>query len=228
MSVGGFLDRLEPADREALEAVTTRRRFAKGDVVFLRGQAAGDVFIIVKGQIKLTLAASDGREVLIEIRGPGEIIGEMALIDESRRSASGFALGSPTEALVVPVREFSRLVDSNFGITRRLLDEMVRKVRDTTFHQLEYGLDNVSGRVSRRIDELAKRFGDPRADGSIAFRSPITQQELADWAGVSRQAVVNELASMREAGWIETKGSNMLLLDPAAIGRQAAELDGER
>ncbi len=195
-------------------------------MVFLRGDAAGDVFVIVRGQIKLTLAASDGREVLIEIRGPGEIIGEMALIDASPRSASGFALASPTEALVIPVREFSRLVDSNFGFTRRLLDEMVRKVRDTTFHQLEYGLDNVSGRVSRRLDELANRFGRPAPDGSVAFRSPITQQELADWAGVSRQAVVNELASMRDDGWIETKGSNIVIVDRAAIRRRAAELDG--
>ena len=74
--------------------------------------------------------------------------------------------------------------------------------------------------------ELGRRFGRGADDGSISFRSPITQQELADWSGVSRQAVVKELTRMRELGWLETKGSKMVILDPGAVEERAARLSG--
>jgi len=128
--------------------------------------------------------------------------------------------------LVLPVREFTRLVDEDFDFSRKLLDEMCRKVRDSTLHQLELGLDDVAGRVSRRLATLMERFGSEKADGSISFRSPITQQELADWTGVSRQAVVKELGRLRELGWLETKGSSMVVHSPSDIHKRAAELSG--
>ncbi len=203
-----------------------RRSYKKGAVLFLDGDHAGEVLVLTSGQIKLTVGSHDGREVLLEIRGVGEVIGEMALIDNAPRSANAFALTTPTEVLVVPVREFRALVETQFGFTRTLLEEMVRKVRESTFHQLELGLDDVAGRVSRRLSELGRRFGRVRDDGGIELRSPITQQELADWSGVSRQAVVKELTRMRELGWLETRGSNMVLHNPAEIAARAAHLSG--
>lgn len=222
-----FFDRLSADERRRIEACSARRTYSRGEAVFLHGDSAGDVFIITSGQIKLTLGACDGREVLIEIRGEGEIIGEMALIDRSPRSASGFALTTPTEVIAISTRDFNRLVDEDFGLTRRLLDEMVRKLRETTFHQLEFGLDRVSGRVARRIDELASRFGQVGGDGTISFRSPMTQQELADWSGVSRQAVVKELARLRDDGVISTRGSRWVIEDPPGLRARATQLAGE-
>lgn len=209
-----------------MESVCVRRTYRKGAVLFLDGDDAGDVLLIQSGQIKLTVSSQDGREVLLGVRGAGEIIGEMALIDSSPRSASAFALTTPTDVLVITVRDFKRLVDTEFGFTRGLLDEMVRKVRDSTMHQLELGLDDVAGRVARRLNELSKRFGVHQNDGSMAFKSPITQQELADWSGVSRQAVVKELARLREMGWLETKGSFMQIHNPEGIAQRAARLSG--
>ena len=226
MAEARFFDRLNAAERARIESCATRRSYARGDTVFLHGDPAGDVFVVVSGQIKLTLGARDGREVLIEIRGEGEIIGEMALIDQAPRSASGFALTTPTDVLVLSTRDFGRLIDEDLGLTRRLLDEMVRKLRETTFHQLEFGLDGVRGRVARRIDELAARVGRVGDDGTIAFRSPITQQELADWAGVSRQAVVKELSRLRAVGVISTRGSRWVIEDPCRLRARASELSG--
>ncbi len=221
-----FLNRLSEADRSLVESLCVRRSYRKGAVLFLDGDDAGDVLLIQSGQIKLTVGSQDGREVLLGVRGAGEIIGEMALIDSSPRSASAFALTTPTEVLVITVRDFRRLVDTEFGFTRGLLDEMVRKVRDSTMHQLELGLDDVAGRVARRLNELGRRFGIEQGDGSIAFKSPITQQELADWSGVSRQAVVKELARLREKGWLETKGSLMHIHNPSGIAERASQLSG--
>ncbi|MGI9605653.1 MAG: Crp/Fnr family transcriptional regulator [Acidimicrobiales bacterium] len=226
MASGSFLDRLRADDRAAIESAASRRTYRKGSLVFLDGDTVGDVLLITSGQIKITVASHDGREVLIDIRGEGEVIGEMSLIDNSPRSASAFALTSPTEALVIPVRAFREFVDNEFSFTRVLLDEMVSKLRDTTRHQLEFGLDDVGGRVNRRIAELSRRFGRVRGDGTVEIRSPITQQELADWAGVSRQAVVKELTRLRDLDWIETKGSRIILRNPDAIYERAARFHG--
>ena len=145
--------------------------------------------------------------------------------------APGVLLLSTTTAFAAPPPHiFVHLADdagwNDFGFTRGLLDEMVRKVRDSTMHQLELGLDDVAGRVARRLNELSDRFGVHQDDGSMAFKSPITQQELADWSGVSRQAVVKELARLRELGWLETKGSFMQIHNPRGIAERASQLSG--
>jgi CRP/FNR family cyclic AMP-dependent transcriptional regulator len=117
------------------------------------------------------------------------------------------------------------LVDTDAHFTRSLLDEMVSKVRTASFHQLELALDDVAGRVARRILDLDKRFGRMRA-GIVRVKSPITQQEIADWAGVSRQAVVKELSQLRDQGIVETKGSVMTILDRDALVERASRLSG--
>lgn len=221
-----FLDRLTSADREILEHASNRRQYRRGAVIFLDGDDAREVLIIESGELKITLASQDGREIMIDIRGAGEIVGEMSLIDDSPRSASAFALSSPTDVFVLSVRDFKELLDTHPTFARTLLDEMVQKVRDATFQQLELSLDDVLGRVCRRIVIMSDRFGVVESDGSIQLKSPITQQDLADWAGVSRQAVVKALAELREHGLIATKGSTMHLIGPEDIRARAAQLSG--
>ena len=225
MSSQNFLARLSDRERELIDSKSVRRTYRRGAKLFLEGDSAGEVLIIQRGQIKITVASHDGREVLLEVRGSGEVVGEMALIDNSPRSASVSSLTTPTEVLVLSVRDFRELVDSDLDFTRALLDEMVRKIRDATFHQLELALDDVQGRVARRLLELDQRIGSMRA-GIVRVKAPITQQEIADWAGVSRQAVVKELSALREQGIVETTGSVMTILDREALVERAARLSG--
>lgn len=225
MAQQNFLERLSEHDRELIDSRSVRRTYRRGATLFLEGDRATEVLIVQRGQIKITVGSHDGREVLLEVRGGGEVIGEMALIDNSPRSASAFSLTTPTEVLVLSVRDFRELVETEHHFTRSLLDEMVHKVRDSTFHQLELALDDVSGRVARRLLDLDKRFGRMRA-GVVRVKSPLTQQEIADWAGVSRQAVVKELSQLRDEGVLETKGSVMTILDRDALVERAARLSG--
>jgi CRP/FNR family cyclic AMP-dependent transcriptional regulator len=225
MSSQDFLGRLSPRERELIDARSARRTYRRGATLFLEGDSASEVLLIQRGHIKITVGSHDGREVLLEIRGTGDIIGEMGLIDNSVRSASAFSLTTPTEVLVLSVRDFRTLVDTDQHFTRSLLDEMVRKVRNASSHQLELALDDVAGRVARRLLDLDRRFGRMR-DGIVRVKSPITQQEIADWAGISRQAVVKELGQLREQGIVETKGSVMTILDRDALVERAARLSG--
>lgn len=225
MSRPHFLERLSTHERELIDARSVRRTYRRGATLFLEGDRATEVLIIQRGQIKITVGSHDGREVLLEVRGSGEVIGEMALLDNSPRSASAFSLTTPTEVLVLSVRDFRELVDTDPNFTRSLLDEMVHKVREASFHQLELALDDVAGRVSRRLLDLDRRFGRMRA-GVVRVKSPLTQQEIADWAGVSRQAVVKELSLLREQGVVETKGSILTILDRDVLVERASRLSG--
>ena len=225
MSSQNFLARLSDRERELIDSKSVRRTYRRGARLFLEGDNAGEVLIIQRGQIKITVASHDGREVLLDVRGSGEVVGEMALIDNSPRSASASSLTTPTEVLALSVRDFRELVDSDPDFTRALLDEMVRKVRDAAFHQLEFALDDVQGRVARRLLDLDQRFGRMRA-GIVRVKAPVTQQEIADWAGVSRQAVVKELSALREQGIVETAGSVMTILDREALVERATKLSG--
>lgn len=225
MSSPDFLGRLSTRERDLIDARSVRRTYRRGATLFLEGDAASEVLLIQRGHIKITVGSKDGREVLLEIRGNGDIIGEMGLIDNSVRSATALALTTPTEVLVLSVRDFRTLVDTDQPFTRSLLDEMVRKLRHASFHELELALDDVSGRVARRLLDLDRRFGRMRA-GVVRVKSPITQQEIADWAGVSRQAVVKELALLRELDIVEVKGSVMTILDREALVERAERLSG--
>lgn len=208
-----------------IESRSVKRTYRRGATLFLEGDSASEVLLVTRGHLKITVSSHDGREVLLEIRGSGDVVGEMALIDNSPRSASARALTTPTDVLVLSVRDFRELVDTDQSFTRSLLDEMVRKVRDASFHQLELALDDVAGRVARRLLDLDQRFGRLRA-GIVRVKSPITQQEIADWAGVSRQAVVKELSALRDQGIVETKGSVMTILDRDCLSERAGRLSG--
>ena len=226
MKLGGghFVHRLAAEEQRALRSHAARRVLSKGEKLFLHGDVASDVFIIVAGHVKLTVASHDGRQVLVEVRGYGDLIGELALLGDGTRSASAFALTSPTEFLVVSRRSFEELMLADPAMNRALLEDLAEKLRMSAFRQLELAVDDVSGRVVRRLIELAERFGEVAEDGTATLRSPITQQDIADWAGVSRQAVVKELRTLRDAGAIETQGSRFTLIDRNVLDERVERL----
>ena len=226
MKLGGghFVHRLAAEEQRALRSHAARRVLSKGEKLFLHGDVASDVFIIVAGHVKLTVASHDGRQVLVEVRGYGDLIGELALLGDGTRSASAFALTSPTEFLVVSRRSFEELMLADPAMNRALLEDLAEKLRMSAFRQLELAVDDVSGRVVRRLIELAERFGEVAEDGTATLRSPITQQDIADWAGVSRQVVVKELRTLRDAGAIETQGSRFTLIDRNVLDERVERL----
>lgn len=177
-------------------------------MLFLQGGQASEVFFIVNGSAKLTMTNTGGREVVTDVCGPGDWIGAMAILSKSSHPASAIALTSNTEALALSQREFEELVRFNSGFNAEVLRELAWELRISSFRQFELAADDVAGRVARRLLELVERFGETdETAGTALFKSPITQQELADWVGVSRQAVVKELRRLRSSGVIETRGS---------------------
>jgi CRP-like cAMP-binding protein len=217
---GSFLGGLDAADLDALRAIAHIRRFEAGELVLREADRPTLVLAVLTGTVKLTKTASSGREIVLELRGAGEVVGELGAIDGHTRSASAVALGE-VEALVVPAERFNALLRERAGLTHRLLVTVVARVREAASRQLELGTSDVVGRVCRRLAELAASHG-AAIEGGVLVRGAVSQQELADWAGVSRDGVVRALHELRDLGWVETGRQRLLIRNLEAVSRRAA------
>jgi CRP/FNR family transcriptional regulator, cyclic AMP receptor protein len=215
-----FLGGLGAADLEALRAASRVRRYRSGELVLHEGDASRAVLAILTGTVKLTKTATSGREAVLELRGAGEVVGELGAIDGQTRSASAVALGE-VEALVVPADVFNALLRERGGLAHQLLVTEVARLREAAGRQLELGTADVVGRVCRRLAELAASHGVPM-DGGVLVRGAISQQDLADWSGISRDGVVRALGELRRLGWLDTGRQRVLIRDLDAITRRAA------
>jgi len=219
--VQGFLGALSRDERAALEACSTRRRFRRGAYLFMEGDRSDHVVALVSGQVKVSAYGTDGREAVLALRGPGELLGELASVDAEPRSASVSAV-EPVEALITPAGAFRDFLEAHPRLAVMLLQTVVGKLREANRRRVEFATLDVTGRVARRLVELATRFGEtvPGEDG-ILVRIPISQEELASWTGSSRKAVVEALRTLRARGWIATGRRQFVVRDLAALQARA-------
>src|SRR5262249_47259500 len=155
------------------------------------------VLAMLAGYAKLTMTAINGRVTMLELRGPGDVLGEMAVIDGAPQSANAIAVG-PVEVLLLAADRFDALRRERAGVANALLPVVVHRLRQASGRQHELGTADVIGRVCRRLAELAHPLGERSPDG-VRVRA-LSQQELADWAGVSRDGVVRALHELRALG----------------------------
>ena len=214
-----FMDALADGDAEALRALGRVRRFPVGAALFNEREPGDAVFVLMSGRVKLSCVTEAGREAVLGIREPGELIGEMSAIDDAPRSATATTL-EPVEVLTVSREAFVGFLARTPGVALVLLRMIAPRLRDADRKRIEYlGQDSV-GRVCSRLVELADRFGAPEGDG-VHIELAITQEDLAGWTGSSREAVIRALRTLRELGWIETRRRGVTLLQVEQLRRRA-------
>ena len=165
-----FLDLLEADDRRELEARAGHRRFKVGSTLMHEGAPGAEVVLVLTGRVKVTVTTADGREIVLGFCGPGELIGDLAVIDEESRSGTAEAM-EPVEALAVAAPDFRALIDRSPGFASAVLRNLVRRFRDADRRRVEFAAAQTLGRVGARLIELADRHGEPVEDG-IAITLP--------------------------------------------------------
>jgi CRP/FNR family transcriptional regulator, cyclic AMP receptor protein len=214
----GFLAELEGEERSALEQLGAVRRYRRGDVLFHQGDDAGAVVVLRDGHVKATML-NDGREVILAFPGPGELLGELSAVDGEPRSATVRAVDE-VEALVIPGSAFRAFLEHHPRIALVLLRGVAARLRAADRQRVDYAVNDVVVRVAGRLVELCDRFG--CADGAaIDIGLAITQDELAAWAGASREAVAKAMGILRTLGWVQTERRRILVLDLPALRRYA-------
>jgi CRP/FNR family cyclic AMP-dependent transcriptional regulator len=217
----GFLARLSPPDAAALVGLGRLRRYPARSVVFFEGDDAHEVLLIHLGQVKVTVSSIHGREVVLDVLGPGELLGELSAIDGAPRSAGAVALGA-VELVAIDVARFNQFVDEHHAVAVALLRSVAGRLRHTTRRQVEFGTVDALGRVCGRIVAMMDRYGHPEG-GRVELDAPLSQTEMGGWAGLSREAVVKALAALRALDWIATTGRTITVIEPEALRARAGD-----
>jgi CRP-like cAMP-binding protein len=216
----GFFGQLSPSAAKALEDAGRRVRYRSGGAVFVEGEGSGSVSVVLEGRVKVYSTAASGRGALLAIRRPGDLLGEFAVIDDRPRSASARAM-EPVVLLTIAADRFLTLVDEEPGIALPLLRSVVAKLREADRIRTQFASQDVSARLAARLAELAADYGVPE-DGGIRIDLPITQLELAEWVGGSREAVTKALHALRNRGLVETGRRTITVRDLDGLHARAA------
>ena len=215
-----FLDCLEQTEYDQLRAVGRRRDLARGEAIFREGETADSVVIVLEGHVKVIATAIEGREIVLGVRGPGELLGDLSAIDGGPRSATVSALDA-AGVLIIPRAEFRAFLDRHPRAAVPMLELLARRLREASAREVEFGSPDTLGRVAARLVELVDAYGE-ETGGVVDVALPLTQQELADWTSLSREAVVKALQAFRELGWIETARRRIIVRDLGALRDRAA------
>jgi CRP/FNR family cyclic AMP-dependent transcriptional regulator len=211
--VTGFVDELSAPDRAALEAVGTVRRYRPGRVLMLEGDRIGHVLILREGRVKVTSTTPDGREVLLAVCGPGELIGEMsALSDREEVCSAAVEALDAVVALVIPREDFVEFVECHPATLLVLARGVVRRLKAADQRRRDFGSYDTPGRVARLLVEMAARYG-RETDAGIEIGLPLSQEELAGLITASRESVARALMSFRRLGLIATGRRSIVVRD---------------
>jgi CRP-like cAMP-binding protein len=203
----------------ALMELLTEQVVSKGGVLFHEGQPGDQLFLILEGKVKLGHASADGRESLMAVLGPGEMFGELSLFDPGPRAASATAL---TEARVVRL-DNAQLMPWLAGrpeVAASLLQALARRLRRTNEAMADLVFSDVPGRVAKALMELGEKFG-TMVSGGLLVTHDMTQEEIAQLVGASRETVNKALADFAQRGWISLESRQVLILDVERLGNRA-------
>ena len=210
---------LEDEAASALASTMGTTRLNKGEVLFREGDSGDRLYVVVSGKVKLGRSGSAGRENLLAVLGPGQMFGELSLFDPGPRSTTATAVTS----CEIRTLEHDVLMGWLAGrpeVAQGLLGQLAARLRRANDVVADLVFSDVPGRVAKQLLELAQRFGDTRDDG-VHVHHDLTQEELAQLVGASRETVNKALADFAARGWIRLEPRSVSILDVDRVERRA-------
>ncbi|KQX61657.1 Crp/Fnr family transcriptional regulator [Angustibacter sp. Root456] len=191
----------------------------RSEVLFAEGDQGDRLYVIVEGKIKLGRTSSDGRENLLAILGPGEMFGELSLFDPGPRTATATSVGD-TRLIGLGHDALKPWLVQHPEVALTLLNALARRLRRTNETLADLVFSDVPGRVAKALLDLSTRFGRPTDDG-ILVAHELTQEELAQLVGASRETVNKALADFATRGWLRLEARAVVLMDVERLRRRA-------
>ena len=211
---------LSEEDQAKLAELMSQETLRRGESLFHEGDAGDHLYIIVDGKVKLGHTSDDGRENLIAILGPREIIGELSLFDLGRRSTTATAV-APTQLVSLSHADLMSFIDTHPDMAKHMLRQLAQRLRRTNEQMADLVFADVPGRVAKALLDLAARFGERTQDG-IYVAHDLTQEEIAHLVGASRETVNKSLADFVSRGWIRLEGRAVTLIEVGRLEKRAS------
>ena len=190
-----------------LAAVVTRRSVTRGSIIMAAGDSIESLYIVLSGRLKVMMSDAEGKEVILSILGSGEYFGEMGLIDDNPRSATVVAIEA-CELLAVARRDFKKCLAENLEMSMAVMRGLVRRLRDADRKIGSLALLDVYGRVARLLLDMSETV-----DGQKMVTKRLPKQDIAKMIGASREMVSRVMKDLQTGGFIEMRGSTIVLRD---------------
>jgi CRP/FNR family transcriptional regulator, cyclic AMP receptor protein len=203
------------AFRPHMHAVTLH----KGDRIFHEGDLGDRLYVVLDGKMKLTRTSADGRESLVSVHGPGDMFGELSMFDPTYRTSTGTAV-TDARLGVIAHEDLRAVLTTRPAVAMLLLKGLAQRLRRITQANTSLIFTDVPGRVARALLDLSEKFGVETEEG-IRVDHDLTQEELAQLVGASRETVNKALADFASRGWIQLAAKSVLLLDVDRLQRRA-------
>ena len=219
LAAAGLFRGVGPEAAEALTQSLTESEYSRGETVFVEGEQGDTLFIVLTGKVKIGRRAADGRENMLSVMGPSDMFGELSLFDPGPRTATATVL---TDARLASLAHSSLRpwLNDRPEIAEQLLRVLARRLRRTNDALADLIFTDVPGRVAKALLGLAERFGTQEGDG-VRVHHDLTQEELAQLVGASRETVNKALADFSSRGWMRVDSRAVTILDADRLARRA-------
>jgi CRP-like cAMP-binding protein len=215
LTTGTFLASLGERERDELAELGIMRKFPRGSMLMLDREPGQRVVILISGRVKVGRTDEEGRELLLDIGDPGDVLGELAFIDGGPRMATVTAL-EPVDAVMIGPDALRSYLGRHPDVGQVLSEVMSRRLREAQTKRSQFTSLDTMGRLAARLVELAERYG--RATGAgIELHVPLSQEELAAWTGASRAGFSKALQGLRDLGWITLARHELTIRDLDAL-----------
>jgi CRP-like cAMP-binding protein len=204
---------LAPSTLERVAALATRKLYENGAVVFLRGDPGDSLLSVLRGRVLISTSSARGKAVFLNIMEPGDVFGEIALLDGSPRTATATAV-APTELMMIGREHFLELLRGEPQLANHLIQLLCKRIRWTAEQAEDSALLSPPARLAKRVLSLARTQG---RDTPTGTRLAISQEELAQFLSLSRQAVNQHLQAWKAKGWIAVGRGYVTILSERAL-----------
>jgi CRP/FNR family transcriptional regulator, cyclic AMP receptor protein len=215
----GLMQGVEPGAVAALTRYLHPVEFPRRRAVFAEGEPGDRLDIVISGKVKLSRRSSDGRENILAVMGPSDMFGELSIFDPGPRTSSATTI-TKVRAVSMDRDALKAWITNRPEIAEQLLRVLARRLRRTNNNLADLIFTDVPGRVARQLLVLAERFGTPEG-GGVRVTHDLTQLEMGQLVGASRETVNKALADFAQRGWIRWSGKSVLISDPKCLSRRA-------
>ncbi|MDH5445637.1 MAG: Crp/Fnr family transcriptional regulator [Gammaproteobacteria bacterium] len=204
---------LNPSDSDILTQHSTTRTYPANSILINEGDDTDSLYVVLQGEVKVYASDENGKEVILNILGPGEYFGELALVDNEPRSASVKTI-QPTKVMIIAKAEFKKVLADNPDMAFNMIQSLAKQVRDLTNNVKSLALMDVYGRVAHTLLDLASEM----EDGKMVVNQKLTHQDIADMVGASREMVSRILKDLVNGGYISIKSKIVTINEKLPAG----------
>lgn len=219
LSRAGVFQGVEPQAVGTMIKQMESARFPRSTTIFKEGEPGDRLYILISGKVKLSRHAIDGRENLLTVMGPSDMFGELSIFDPGPRTSSAICV-TDVQAATMDSDMLRSWITDHPQISEQLLRMLARRLRRTNNALADLIFTDVPGRVAKTLLQLANRFG-TQEGAALRVSHDLTQEEIAQLVGASRETVNKALATFVHRGWIRIEGKSVLIIATDQLAKRA-------